>query len=134
MENDTSQGKFKFENLFKGRIGRKHWIIGFSILIGSWALFLLYAFLNPESTSDLEGISYVILVPLWLFLLSFHIRRLHDLNQSGWLSLLSFVPLINIILFLVLAISPGKEDDNKYGKKIDSKTSLLNIFLPSDQV
>lgn len=46
-------------------------------------------------------------------------RRLHDLNMSGWLLALNFVPLINyiasIVFFVLLYFIPGTEGDNQYG-------------------
>jgi uncharacterized membrane protein YhaH (DUF805 family) len=36
------------------------------------------------------------------------IRRLHDLNLTSLLALLSFVPLVNVIFFLYLLFAPGQ--------------------------
>jgi uncharacterized membrane protein YhaH (DUF805 family) len=35
------------------------------------------------------------------------IRRCHDLGQSGWLVLLTFVPLVNVVAQLYLLLAPG---------------------------
>lgn len=43
------------------------------------------------------------------------IRRLHDLNGSGFWVILVFVPLVNIVFFLWLLIKKGTEGDNDYG-------------------
>lgn len=43
------------------------------------------------------------------------IKRLHDLNQSGWLSLLKLIPIVNFFFGLYLIIRPGDLDSNKYG-------------------
>ena len=42
-------------------------------------------------------------------------RRLNDLDQPGWLSLLYFVPFANIILALLLVFAPGTKEKNTYG-------------------
>lgn len=43
-------------------------------------------------------------------------RRLHDTNKSGWLQLLSFIPIIgNIPLIYWLGFEKGDEEENKYG-------------------
>ncbi|WP_298142282.1 DUF805 domain-containing protein [uncultured Acinetobacter sp.] len=43
------------------------------------------------------------------------IRRLHDLNLTGWWSLLSLLPLINILLFVYLLLASGTAQANRFG-------------------
>ncbi len=43
------------------------------------------------------------------------IRRLHDLNKSGWYILITFVPLIGLIFLIYLFFAPGQIGWNKYG-------------------
>lgn len=43
------------------------------------------------------------------------IRRLHDLGQTGWLSLLMFVPLINIGFMLYVMFAKGTPANNEFG-------------------
>ena len=45
----------------------------------------------------------------------FAIRRLHDRNQSGWLSLLMLVPVVNIGLALYLIFAKGDALANQFG-------------------
>ena len=42
-------------------------------------------------------------------------RRLHDLDKSGWLSLLVFVPLANVIMGIILLFKPGSHEVNRFG-------------------
>jgi uncharacterized membrane protein YhaH (DUF805 family) len=42
------------------------------------------------------------------------IRRLHDLNKSGWYLLLAFIPIVNIIMILYLLFAPGKVEGNRW--------------------
>ncbi len=49
------------------------------------------------------------------FGLLFAIQRLHDLGNSGWLSLLIFVPLANFLFFLYLLFARGEDGENGYG-------------------
>jgi len=57
-------------------------------------------------------ISYVILI---YFSFVFAIRRFHDRNQTGWLSLLILVPLVNFFVMLYLFCAKGTEGPNKFG-------------------
>lgn len=38
---------------------------------------------------------------------SISVRRLHDMGYSGWFVFLSFIPLINIVVFLVMIFKEG---------------------------
>ena len=42
------------------------------------------------------------------------IRRLHDLNKSGWYLLLAFIPLVNVIMILYLLFASGKVEGNRW--------------------
>jgi uncharacterized membrane protein YhaH (DUF805 family) len=43
------------------------------------------------------------------------IRRLHDINYTGWLMLLCIIPVVNIIFIFLLCVIEGNEYDNQYG-------------------
>ena len=43
------------------------------------------------------------------------VRRLHDVSKSGWMILISLIPLIGTIWILVLTIRDSTPGENKYG-------------------
>lgn len=43
------------------------------------------------------------------------VRRLHDTGKSGWMILISLVPLVGPIALLVFLFSDGDRGDNQYG-------------------
>ena len=47
--------------------------------------------------------------------LSLSVRRLHDINLSGWLLLTIILPLVNFILALMLLFAPSNSGRNNYG-------------------
>lgn len=47
--------------------------------------------------------------------LAVDVRRLHDLDKSGWWLLIGLIPLIGFIVLLIWFISKGTAGDNKYG-------------------
>lgn len=53
--------------------------------------------------------------------LAVSVRRLHDLNKSGWLYLIVFIPLIGSIILLVWFFTDGDRFTNNYGR--DSKNA-----------
>ncbi len=59
----------------------------------------------------------VIAIMLIAFVITiiFFIRRLHDINMSGWWSLLSIIPLVNIIFGIFALVKKGTEGANNFG-------------------
>ena len=43
------------------------------------------------------------------------IRRMHDLDKSGWWLLISFIPYVNIVFSLYVIFTPGTPSYNRYG-------------------
>lgn len=65
------------------------------------------------------GIFYIVLI---YFSFIFSIRRLHDRNHSGWLSLLILAPFLNLFFILYLIFAPGTPGSNNYGAPHITKT------------
>lgn len=65
---------------------------------------------------SLAGLGFWVIVLLY-FYFSFVvvIRRLHDLNKSGWLLLLLFIPLINFLMAIYILLASGTTGLNQYG-------------------
>ena len=51
-------------------------------------------------------------IPLW----AAAVRRLHDTNKSGWMALISVIPLIGLYI-IVLLIADGTKGKNRFGPK-----------------
>ena len=51
------------------------------------------------------------------------VRRLHDINRSGWWLLVSLVPLIGWVIAIYFAVKEGDAGNNQYG--VNPKTSAL---------
>jgi uncharacterized membrane protein YhaH (DUF805 family) len=43
------------------------------------------------------------------------VRRLHDVEKSGWFLLIALIPLIGAIWLLVLMVTEGNPGENQYG-------------------
>lgn len=102
----------KFLFGFKGRINRYQLLLGqiFSVVPMVLISMLSEAIADPIRKYIL-AITFIV-API--ISLSISIKRLHDVNRSGFFLLLAVVPLINLYL-LFLYISPGTAGPNKYG-------------------
>lgn len=46
------------------------------------------------------------------------IRRMHDINKSGWNFFWSFVPVVGLIILLVFLCKPSVDENNRYGSLV----------------
>ena len=115
-----------------GRFGRLSYLgwnmlMSFSILIiiGIIAAFSPGLLADPTTMTGssmlatvLIGVAYIVLL---YFSFVFTIRRLHDRNHIGWLSLLILVPGINLVFILYLIFAKGDDRSNQYGPRRNAK-------------
>jgi len=59
--------------------------------------------------------SLVLYIALIYFSITFGIRRLHDIDKSGWWILLLLIPIVNIIFGLYILFAKGTEGVNRFG-------------------
>lgn len=111
-----------------GRLSYLAWLflssIIFMVIMGIGA-----AILVPQLDNPSRGLSFIAIVGLAIFYAAFlyfsivfMIRRLHDRNHSGWLSLLIFVPAINFVFALYLIFAKGNEGSNSFGPQYITKS------------
>ncbi|MGN2484767.1 DUF805 domain-containing protein [Acinetobacter calcoaceticus] len=111
---------FKASGRF-GRLSYAAWLLLYAIIFTSaFAVIGMSAGLVAEPSSNVPvTVGFILLFVLYIayfystFILM--IRRLHDRNHSGWLSLLLLVPLVNIGLMIYLFAAKGDEGTNDYG-------------------
>jgi uncharacterized membrane protein YhaH (DUF805 family) len=60
-------------------------------------------------------ITILFLLATFVANLSLSIRRLHDLNRSGWFVLLSLIPLVGAVVLLIWFAQQGTAGKNKFG-------------------
>ena len=72
---------------------------------------------NTEGVSMPYGYLYL-LYSLGVILpgLGVSVRRLHDVNKSGWFLLIAFIPIIGAIWLLVHFCKEGTSGENNYGE------------------
>ena len=83
-------------------------------------IFTVVVTVFPEATigafGDLFAVFYsVFTIGVLLPTLAVQVRRLHDLDRSGWWILISLIPLVGAIILLVWACTKGTEGENRFG-------------------
>jgi len=59
------------------------------------------------------GFTIFVLV-IWISI-AVGVKRFHDMNQSGWLYALAFIPYLGTIVVIVIGIIQGTDGENQYG-------------------
>lgn len=115
--------KIIMNNLFSGRCGRIEYLLQilFNTILLSGMAPLVFLF-------EPFGLIFVIIIYPLLILLFFSstIKRLHDIDFSGWFSILLFVPFLNLVFILYLLLKSGNPSINKYNTPQPKKTKLKN--------
>ena len=104
------------------RIGRIRWLgynsLTFMILLSVQMLVLFtigdMSNRGVPTTSVLDIIIATVYIAAAIILT---VRRLHDLNFSGWFTLFMIIPYLNIVFSLFLLFAPGTKGENEYGKE-----------------
>lgn len=117
-------------SMYKGRIDRIGFLLGTLYVFGPiFIIILVYAFLFSFVSATVQipnlfpqSMNFVLFVTsvAWtVFLLPIYfgvlIRRWHDMNVTGWLSLVYLVPVADVAVYLVLQFAPGTPGANEYG-------------------
>jgi uncharacterized membrane protein YhaH (DUF805 family)/Tfp pilus assembly protein PilE len=115
----------------RGRLGRLRFIgytTGLSLLIATVLLIAvaMTAAADPTLAIVVGAAGYIAIFIIQILLT---IQRAHDMNTTGWLSLIVFVPLAALIFWFV----PGTAGENRYGKPPPPNTAgvvILACLLP----
>jgi uncharacterized membrane protein YhaH (DUF805 family) len=107
-----------------GRIGRVRYIA--YTLAPSFVLNfvsgILFAIMMPMLGKH-AWLGMLLYIPVMVLLFIMGVRRLNDLNVTGWISLLGLIPFVNLIFWLVLLCMPGSVGSNRYGPAPRKNTS-----------
>lgn len=97
---------------FSGRASRSEfwWFELFGVILGA----IISAF-GIFSTSAVSVIQSIVVLLLFLPSLGLCVRRLHDINKSGWFVLLSFIPIVGIIILIIWWCKESEMQPNQYG-------------------
>lgn len=126
---DVNQSVETYQPLFfsvSGRIGRLRFL-AYSL----FAMVILIPFLALLAVvgSDLQVfISLLMYVPALAWTVIVCKRRLNDMNRSGWFSILYFLPLLNLIMFLWMACGRGTQGNNRFGARPSANPLSVKIF------
>lgn len=100
-------------SLIKPRMRRRYYALLMTFLL---PIFALLCVLILEVRAEIWTAALMTAaLDVWLIMLGISVSRLHDTNSSGWLGLLLFVPVINLMLIFALMVANGTASNNRFG-------------------
>jgi len=111
---------------WQGRATRKEYWLFYAISSATVLLLLGLVVLvaaGSGDTSGLTGLSWVWIIYvcyIGVATIALTVRRLHDIDKSGWYQLLFLIPLAGVVSWLVFMCTEGTKGNNQYGALSDS--------------
>lgn len=96
---------------FQGRDTRRQYWMFCLFFVVAYIVLLIIG--SVTGTGRIFGLLFVLasLIPS----IAIAVRRLHDIDKSGWWYLINLIPLIGGIVLIVFLASKGTVGDNKFG-------------------
>ena len=124
---------------FSGRSKRKEYWLYYLFYVVAFTLFagldILLGTVGESDDGSFVGVfSTIISLLLLLPFLSVHIRRLHDINKSGYWAFIVFIPFVGFFWILILMCLRGTKGANNFGTDdgnphLTTKQQRLDDFL-----
>jgi len=87
--------------------------LSFQIIFWGIVILLVYTY-SSLSISFLGYLFFTFVVVSLPAQLALNVRRLHDINASGWWVLMMFIPILGLIYFGIVLFSGSEHKDNPY--------------------
>ena len=112
-----------------GRIGRVRYL-AWSMLLMLACLPLFAVAAGFFAVSEILGGLLVVVVGIAVAVagIMFGVQRLHDIGWSGWLLLVTLVPVVGGVFSLLLFIIPGSTEANRFGSPPPPNSTAVNVL------
>ena len=113
---DAVKAFYKNYAKFEGRSSRSEYWWPQLFIVIAYVVLLVLSGLLGEKLGIIPALGLMVLglgsiVPA----IAVCVRRLHDVNRSGWFYFIGFIPLVGAIILLVWFCTKGTDGPNQYG-------------------
>ena len=101
---------------FTGRAPRsEYWWFTLFLILGNLAATMIDVTMFSVAADQYGPLNSIFSLATLLPGIAVSIRRLHDVDRSGWWLLIMFIPLIGWLVLLFWEVSPGTPGANRFG-------------------
>jgi uncharacterized membrane protein YhaH (DUF805 family) len=118
---------------FSGRASRSelwYWVL-FAFLVSIAAFLVDYSLFSLPVAIVGGPISLLASLGLLLPNLSVAVRRLHDIDRTGWWVLLALIPVVGLIVLVIWGCQRGTVGPNRFGPEPMAGTTSLGRQVPA---
>lgn len=116
------------------RINRKTYAVGIilayvGVIIVGFVMGFIHALIFGDMSEDTSSVySLILIVLMVIYGIKLTALRLHDLGKSGWFMLLSYIPLVGIVVGFYILLGEGEKGKNIYGNPPSPQLALKETF------
>lgn len=123
--------------VFEGRARRaEYWWFYLLFAIAYVALTIATDGFNEEAAFQLSGAQVVValaagaaVLAMVIPLVAVTVRRLHDIDRSGWWIFLSFLPLVGGLIVFIFTVLNGTRGPNRYGADPKAEVGATDVSV-----
>ncbi len=112
----------------EGRAGRKEY---WTFIIFNFVVTVILSIIGALIKIPWLHMIYTLAILLPVF--SVLVRRLHDINKSGWWILIFFIPLIGSLILLYYMLKDSQAGSNQYGPNPKGQEAVPTGATPTPQ-
>jgi len=102
--------------VFSGRARRReYWFFVLFNIIVSIILGVVDVMAGMQTSTGIGILSAIYALAVVIPAIAVSVRRLHDINKTGWWILIGFIPVVGAIVLIIFALLAGTAGDNDYG-------------------
>ena len=106
----------KYENFFDRARRREYWLFQLTLFIAFVVALIVDTSLGFQGGYTNMGPATIVLyIAIILPAMAVAVRRLHDIDRTGWWLLFRAIPLVGIIVLLVFHCLRGTKGPNRFG-------------------
>ena len=99
-----------------GRARRKeYWMFVLVNFVITVALSLISPLIGVGARGGWGLLAVIYTLAMIIPSITVHVRRLHDIDRSGWWMWISLIPLVGVLVLLLYAVREGTPGSNQYG-------------------
>lgn len=114
----------------EGRLGRMRYIAWSMVLMFAMTPAMLIGMLALQSSLVLGGLLMAVTgVVAAVMAIQFSVKRLHDIGWSGWLLLITLIPVLGSIFQFLIFVLPGSTSSNRYGAVPPINSTAVKVLF-----